>query len=179
MKNSILILGIALVSLTNVCSAANATGNPFHLFKESVFADNKEVGQSNKTVKFVKPFLSDEAEAFNPETVIAYNTKTVKEIIVEVDKIIENTSSDDAEFMAYEESMKEVVAQSDLIIENTVGNETYPLYIVRTMEDEIAEMELIIENTVSKEAKPLDFKKINNNSIMNNTFNSKRFIGMN
>ena len=116
---------------------------------------------------------------FNPETVIAYNRKTVKETIAEGDKIIENTTSDDLEFMAYEESMKEIIAQSDLIIENTVSNETCPLYGERTLEDEIAELELIIESTESNEVRPLNFKKINNNSLLNNTFNSKKFIGMN
>ena len=179
MKNSILILGIALVSLTNVCSAANTAKNPFHLFNETLFANNTEAGQCHKIVKFSKPSLNEDAEVFNPETVIAYNRKSVKETIAEVDKIIENKNSDDLEFMVYEESMKEIIAQSDLIIENKVSNEVYPLYIIRTIEDEIAEMELIIESTETNEVRPLDFKKINGNSIMTNTFNSKKFVGMN
>jgi thiaminase len=179
MKNSILILGIALVSLTTVCSAANTTNNPFHLFKETILADNNEAEQSQKTARLAKPSLNEEAEVFNPETVIAYTAKTVKETIAEGDEIIENTTSYDAEFMAYEESMKEIIAQSDLIIENTVSNETFPLYGERTMEDEIAELEIIIESTETNEVSPLDFKKINNNSMMTNTFNSKRFVGMN
>jgi hypothetical protein len=179
MKNSILILGIALVSLTNVCSAANTANNPFHLFTKTVLSDNKEAGQSPKNVRLAKPYLNEDAEVFNPETVIAYNRKTMKETIAEADGIIESPASDELEFMVYEESMKEVIAQSDLIIENTISNETYPLYGERTMEDEIAEMELIIESTVTNEVSPLDFKKINNNSMITNTFNSKRFVGMN
>ncbi|HEU4791278.1 MAG TPA: hypothetical protein VFS71_16445 [Flavobacterium sp.] len=179
MKNSLLILGIALVSLTNVCSATNTVGRPVNSFKEGFLAKENEGIISTERVKKVRPSLSGDTEMFNPETVITYNRKTVKEVIAEGDKIIENTTSDDLEFMAYEESMKEIIAQSNLIIENTVSNETCPLYGERTLEDEISELEMIIESTESNDARPLDFKKINSNSLLINTFNSKKFIGMN
>jgi hypothetical protein len=174
MKNSILILGIALVSLTNVCNASNAINNQTH--HGSILSDNDQM--LNRTGTIVKPSLKEETENFNPATVIAYNSKTYKEIIAEADKVIENSTSDDVEFMAYEETMKEIIAQSDLIIENTVSNEIYPLYFERTIEDEIAELEMIIESKVTNEVSPLDFKKINSDSIMKSTFNSKNFVGM-
>jgi hypothetical protein len=175
MKNSILILGIALVSLTNVCNASNASNN--QIYQGSILS--VEDLASSETVTVTKPSLKGDTEIFNPETVIAYNPKTVKEIIAEGDKIIENTTSDDVEFMAYEESMKEIIAQSDLIIENTISNEVYPLYFERTMEDEIAELEMIIESKETNKVSPLDFKKINSNTMMINTLNSKTFVGMN
>ncbi|TRX32791.1 hypothetical protein FNW52_16710 [Flavobacterium sp. ZT3R18] len=174
MKKSILILGIALVSLTNVCNASNAINNQIH--QGSILSDYGLVSNESETV--TKPSLKEDTEIFNPETVIAYNPKTVKEIIAEEDKIIENTASEDLEFTAYEESMKEIIVQSDLIVENTVSNEVYPLYIERTMEDEIAELEMIIESKETNEVSLLDFKKINSNSIMINAFNSKKFVGM-
>jgi hypothetical protein len=174
MKNSILILGIAIVSLTNVCNASNTINAQFS--QGSISSDYGLV--SNEVVTVTKPSLKEDNEVFNPEIVIAFNPKTAKEIIAEGDKIIENTTSDDIEFMDYEESMKEIIAQSDLIIENTVSNEVYPLYFERTVEDEIAELEMIIESKVTNEVSPLDFKKINGNSIMINTFNSKNFVGM-
>jgi hypothetical protein len=176
MKNSILILGIALVSLTNVCNASNAINNEIH--QGSILSDYGLV--SDETATVTKPSLKVDTEIFNPETVIVYNPKTVKEIIAEGDKIIEYTASDDLEFMVYEESMKEIIAQTDLVIENTVSNEVYPLYFERTIEDEIAELEMIIESKVSNEVNPLDFKKINSNSMMMiNEFNSKTFVGIN
>jgi hypothetical protein len=179
MKNSILILGIALVSLTNVCNASNAINNRINTFQGSILTDYNAGLLSGETETVAKPSLKEDTENFNPETVIGYNPKTVKEIIAEGDKIIENTASDDAEFMAYEESMKEIIAQTDLIIENTVSNEVYPLYFERTIEDEIAELEMIIESKVTNEVSPLDFKKINSNSMMMiNEFNSKTFVGM-
>ncbi|QKJ63862.1 hypothetical protein [Flavobacterium sp. M31R6] len=179
MKNSLLILGITLVSLTNVCNATNTVDRPVNSFKEDVLAKENEGIVSTERVKITKPSLSGDAEVFNPETVIAFNRKTVKEAIAEGDNIIENTNSDDLAFIAYEESMKEIIAQSDLIIENTVSNETCPLYGERTLEDEITELEMIIESTESNEARPLNFKEINNNSLLINTFNSKKIIGMN
>lgn len=179
MKNSLLILGIALVSLTNVCNATNSTGRSVNASKEDIFAEDNLDAFSSEKVKVVKPSLGGDAEVFNPETVIAYNRKTVKETIAEGDKIVENTTKDDLEFMSFEESMKEIIAQSDLIIENTVSNETCPLYGERTLEDEIAELEMIIESNESNEVRPLNFKKINSNSLLINTFNSKKIIGMN
>lgn len=179
MKNLHLILGIALVSFTNVCNAANTVGRPGSSSNEDFSTGNKNEILSTEKVKVTKPSLGRDTEVFNPETVIAYNRKTTKEIMEEDDKIIENTVSDDFEFMAFEESMKEIIAQSDLIIENTVSNETYPLFYERTLEDEICELEMIIESKETNEIQPLDFKKINSNSLPVNTFVSKKIIGMN
>ncbi|PJJ07913.1 hypothetical protein CLU83_1126 [Flavobacterium sp. 1] len=178
MKNSVLILGIALVSFSNICNAKNSLSFQYNLFQNTILSSETEI-QNDGTAKFAKPSLAEEAEVFNPETVIAFSRKTVKEIIEEGDKIVETRVLNNSEFMAYEESMKEIIAQSELTIESNVSNETHPLYSERTIEDEIAELELIIESNSSNEVSPLDFKKNDSNSIMTNTFNSKKFIGMN
>lgn len=178
MKNSVLILGIALVSFSNICNAKNTVSLPCSLFQNAILPNETEI-QNDGTAKFVKPSSTEEEGVFNPETVVANNPKTVKEIIAEGDKIIDAIVPDDSEFMAYEESMKEIIAQSELIIESHVTNETHPLYSERTIEDEIAELELIVESNKADEVSPLDFKKISTNSIMANAFNSKRFVGMN
>jgi hypothetical protein len=178
MKNSVLILGIALVLFSNICNAKSTVILPYNSFQNTILSNDKEI-QKDGTTKIVKPFLAEEAEVFNPETVTASNSKTVKEIIAEGDKIVETIVSDDSEFMAYEETMKEIIAQSELTIESNVSNETFPLYSERTIEDEITELELIIESNRINEMSRLDFKKINNNSIITKAFNSKRFVGMN
>lgn len=180
MKTSLLILGIALVSFTNVCNAKNIAKESICLFQNGMFANDNEGVSSDEKSIISKPSLDIETDVFNPETVInVCNGKTEKEIIAEGDKIIENTTSDDLDFMVYEESMKDIIAQSDLIIENSVSNETFPLFNERTLEEEIAALEIIIESKETNETRPLDFKKINSNSTMANSFNSKRFIGMN
>ncbi len=177
MKNSVLILGIALVSFSNICNAKNIVVLPCSSFQNTIFSNDTKI-QNDGTANFAKPSLTEEA-LFNPETVIAFSCKTVKETITEGDKIVETIVPDDSEFIAYEESMKEIIAQSDLTTESNVSNETYSLFSERTIEDEIAESELIIESNETNEVSPLDFKKINNNSFMTNAFNSKRFVGMN
>ncbi|PKB18583.1 hypothetical protein [Flavobacterium sp. 5] len=179
MKNSVLILGIALVSFSNICNAKSTVSLSNNLIQNFIFSDDNAETKINEVTKIVKPSMFENVDVFNPETVIAYSPKTAKEIIAEGDKIIDNKTTDDVEFMEYEESMREIVAQSDLVTENVISNETHPLYIERTIEDEITELELIIESANDNDLRPLDFKKINCNSLMNNSLNSKKFIGMN
>jgi hypothetical protein len=179
MKKSVLILGVVLVSFSNISNAENTVNLPYHSFENIIVSDDTTEIQNNEVGKFEKPFLSEEAEVFNPESVIAYNPKTIKEIISEGNKIVEVAVSDDLDFMEYEESMREIIAQSDLITENTSSDKIYPLYIERTISDEITEMELIIESNVTNEVQSLDFQKINSDSIMINSINTKKFLGMN
>jgi hypothetical protein len=179
MKNSVLILGIALVSFSTICNAKNTVNLPYNSFQNIILSDDIMETRTHETAKFEKPSLATDLEVFNPETVIASTPKTVKEIIVEDEKIIEYTASNDLDVMEYEESMRQIVALSDLITENTVSDVVYPLYIERTLADEIAAMELVIESNVINEVKPLDFKKINTNAIMINTINTKKIVGMN
>lgn len=179
MKNSVLILGVALVSFSNISNAKNTVNLPYSSFENIISSNDNTDNKTSEEAKFGKPSLAENVELFNPETVIAYNPKTIKDIIAEGNKIVEATVSDELEFMEYEESMREIIAQSDLVIENTVSDTIYPLYIERTIFDEVAEMELIIESNVTNEAKPLDFKKINGDSIMINSITTKKFLGMN
>nr|WP_315202598.1 hypothetical protein [uncultured Flavobacterium sp.] len=179
MKNSALILGIALLSFLNICNAKNIANFSYNSFQNNILSDDKVEKENDETSKIEKFSLAENVDVFNPETVIANNPKTVKEIIAEDDKIIESVVPNDVEFMEYEESMKEIIAQSDLIIESKVSNETYPLYFERTVEDEIAQLEMVIESNVNNEVRPLEFKQINKAPILINSFNSKKIIGMN
>ncbi|AOW10079.1 hypothetical protein [Flavobacterium gilvum] len=176
MKNSFLILGIALVSFANVCNAKSFAGESKSPFQNDLFADANGGKFPTEEVIVENISLNEDTDVVNPEIIIPYKSKTVKEIIIEGDKITENSVSDDFEFIAFEESMKEIIAQSDLIIENTVSNETYPLFNERTPEDEICELEMIIESKENNDLRPLDFKKINNNSVFKEL--PKRFVGM-
>jgi hypothetical protein len=179
MKNSILILGITLVFLTNVCKASNATNHKNNTLQESILTDYNLGSSSSEMVAVVKPFVKENPEIFNPETVIRYdNRKTITEIIKEDDKITEYTNTDELEFKALQESMKDVIAESDLITEFKASDDDYTLYTGKTIEEVIIELEMIIESKETNETSPLDFKKINSNSILMNGFNTKRFIGM-
>ena len=50
MKNSLLILGIALVSFTNVCNAKSTTNESISLFQQDVFSKDNDGSSSEKTV---------------------------------------------------------------------------------------------------------------------------------
>jgi hypothetical protein len=179
MKNSILILGIALVSLSNVCKASNTINSQVATYQAIVCLNENDTITSNEKIAIAKPELTMDSETFNPETVIGFNTKTVNEIITENDKLTENTTSDEIEFIVFEDSIKDIIAQSNLIIENTVSNDAYPLSIENTIESEIAQLEMMIESSVSDEVSPLNFKEINKNTLLQTNLNTKTYVGMN
>ena len=179
MKNSILILGIALVSLSNVCKASNTINSQVATYQAIVCLNENDTITSNEKIAIAKPELTMDSETFNPETVIGFNTKTVNEIITENDKLTENTTSDEIEFIVFEDSLKDIIAQSNLIIENTVSNDAYPLSIENTIESEIAQLEMMIESSVSDEVSPLNFKEINKNTLLPTNLNTKTYVGMN
>jgi hypothetical protein len=179
MKSLIFILGITLVSFTNVCNASNKYGKHLNSFQEVYLStDNYCINQKQITA-IKNPSLVKDSEEFNPDKVIVYNQKTMKDIIDEGDVITEFSASDDMNFKEYENAMKAIIAQFDLFTENSVSNDVFPLTEARTIENQIAELEQIIESKETNEFSPLDFNKINSNSMMTNTFNSKRFLGMN
>ncbi len=173
MKNLFLNIGIAFVSMTTVCNAASN----LQLSQITNPLQNEITTSAEKGV-IQKPVINEEVQAFNPETVIPYQATSINEIIIENDKITENKSSEDIDFINYVAAMKEVVAQTDLITENTESNEVYPLNFYRNIQEEITQLDLITENTINEEIRPLDFKKINKNTI-NSVFTSKTFVGMN
>lgn len=179
MKKSVLLSGIALVLFSNISNAKNIINISNGLFQNIILSDNDIERKNDETAQIKKSSLTDEAEVFNPETVITFNRKTVNEIIAEGDKITEYSNADEKEYIAFEESMKEIIVQLDLIVENSVSSERYPLYVERTIEDEIAELELIIESKENNELQVLDFKKINRIPVLINSFGSKTIIGMN
>lgn len=180
MKNSIIILGITLVTLTNACKAANYTTTQQANYLDIASIPTNETVPTMENSTFAKPSLNEvDQEIFNPETVIAYTTKTINEVILQNDKIIENTNSDEIEFLAFEDTMNDIIAQNDLIIENNIANELLPLENVYTIYSEITQLEIIIESTVSNEVRPLNFKEINKNTVLQNNINSKPIAGMN
>jgi hypothetical protein len=179
MKSLIFILGITLVPFISVCKASNKYEKQLNSFQEVYLSTDNCCINQNQITAIKNPSLVKDSEGFNPDAVIVYNQKTMKDIIDEGDVITEFSASDDMNFKEYENAMKAIIAQFDLITENSVSNDVFPLTESRTIENQIAELEQIIESKETNEFSPLDFNKINSNSMMTNTFNSKRFLGMN
>src|SRR6218665_644224 len=113
MKNSVLILGTALLSLSGICNAKNAVGLRSNSFQSTIFSEGNSEVKSNETTKFKKPSLVEDVEVFNPEAIITYLPKTEEEIISEGDKIVDNLDSDNVKFASDEKSMREKIAQLD------------------------------------------------------------------
>lgn len=96
-----------------------------------------------------------------------------------IDQIIDNTISDEEEFIEYEKAMKKIIAQSELIIDSTVSDLIFPLNDDKTINNEIAALEMIIESNAINEGIPLDFKKINKNAKRINSYKNESIAGMN
>jgi len=179
MKKSVLISGVVLLLFFNICNAKEAVSVSSAIFQNTILLNDTTNVQSNKPRAFEKPSLAEEVEVYNPERIIAYSPKTVKEIIEEGDRIVNYPVSDNEGFINSEESMKEVIAQGELIIERKVSDLMYPLYIEKSIDDEIAELELIIDSKETNKESPLDFNKINKNSMLVKSSKAKQIIGMN
>lgn len=172
MKNSIIYLGIALLTITNSITASNVrqsfikSDDSSLSIKEHSAAviDSKEIVPEvvNSNYSTIKIFsLVEDTAIFNPETVVfnAYE-RTIEEVIAENNKIIETDISNEVSFLYIEKSTEEIIAEDNQIIESTVSNEVQPLQIEKTIEEIITEDNKIIESTISNEIQPLDFEKI-------------------
>jgi hypothetical protein len=179
MKSLIFILGVTLVSFTNVCNG--------EIIYNKQFNADLLVDQTTESTAICQNQFSEIKRSssinnlgdFDPDTVLEYNQKTNEEIIKEGELITEFNDSDDIDFVNYEKEMKVIISQFDLITENSVSHEIFSLTEPKTIENQIAEWEQIIESYETNEVHPLDFNTINCESLMTNSFNSKRFIGMN
>lgn len=158
MKNSIIYLGIALVTFTNVLSAANVdqsfTQDDFKA-AQTILSDQEALLASNDVD------IKDSVNAEDPTLIhmesLAFTSyeKTMEEVIAENNQITESSISNEMTFLFIEKSMEEIIAEDNKIIDSPVTSEVSLLYIERPIEEIIAEDNMIIESTISKEAKPL------------------------
>ncbi|MET0759917.1 MAG: hypothetical protein ABWZ56_05825 [Flavobacterium sp.] len=172
MKNSIIYLGIALLTITNSITASNVRQsfikNDASFFSNKEYSaeiiDSKEIvtETSNGNYSTIKVFsLVEDTAIFNPDTIVfnAYE-RTIEEIIAENNKIIESSISNEVSFLYIEKPIEEVIAENNQITESPVSTEIQPLQIEKAIEEIITEDNKIIESTISKEFQPLDFEKI-------------------
>ncbi|HLF52988.1 hypothetical protein [Flavobacterium sp.] len=172
MKNSIIYLGIALLSITNSITASNVHQS-FIKNDDSSFSTKQHSAEvvdskvivteiSNDNDSTIKVFsLVEDTSIFNPDTVV-FNAfeRTIEEVIAENNQIIENGISNEISFLYIEKSTEEIIAEDNEIIESTISTEVQPLQIEKTIEEIIIEDNKIIESTISNEFQPLDFEKI-------------------
>lgn len=138
MKKSIIYLGIALVTFTNVISALGQQSQ----FNESLTQiaqsnENSEGNVQHNESKERKSSKDKNPVRFNPETIeIQTYEKTIEEVIAENNLIIENTP-------LFEKSTEENSAadyQANVLID------FYPIYTEKTIEETIQQDRLITES---------------------------------
>jgi len=137
MKKSIIYLGIALVTFTNVALALD--------FQQSSNDESLNVAQTAQSTESLEPSSNEGGDpaSINPETIVVPTyQKTMEEIIAENNQIIESTLSleqtaslsiaEDNQIdisieitsVSSEEAMAERILQDSQIIESTVLNAT-------------------------------------------------------
>ena len=123
MKNSIIILGLVVLSFTNAKAA-----NEF----KSQDLDQQESATLNveNTQEFSNNIVennSDDTVIFNPNTVIKSTyVKTVEDIIAE-HKSITEAQEEIAQPLSLETTIEDRIAENNQIIESNVSNELFPL----------------------------------------------------
>ena len=167
MKKSIIYLGIALVSLSNVYSASNNLSN------------DKKISE-NEIFKFKRfPAIVDET-ILNPETFIPMkNVTSIEQTIAENNSIIESKTIINQDLFYIEKSIEEVILSDNQLIESEINNQGEPIYIEKTVEEVNKSDNQLIESTISNEVYLLDFEKINAKDDTLKKINNKKIIGMN
>lgn len=175
MKNSIVYLGIALLSLGNIANAANVFDKQNNSFDTVISAENN-LSIGTQTLKF----YNINRDSIEIEVIESVNKnkieKSTDELFAEDNAITENNISNETQALDFE-----------IINGNSIGVEVVEftnLYKTeKTPEERIAEDNAITENNLSNKTQALDFEIINRNSnlrtgknkfVMGNKLKSQR-----
>lgn len=119
MKNSIIILGLVVLSFTN----ANATTE----FETQVLDQQESATLIVETSSNNEVANETDTAVFNPNSVIeAAYAKTVEEVITE-NKLITESQEENFQPLSLVTTIEDRIAEDNQIIESTVSNEVYPL----------------------------------------------------
>jgi hypothetical protein len=165
MKNSIVYIGIALVSLGNIGNAANVLDKQMNTFQAETLAENN-ILNGTETLKFynINPdsIAIEVIESVNKTKIV----KSTDELFAEDNAITENNISNETQALDFE------IINSNSIVEEVVEIANLSK-IEKTPEELIAEDNAITENNLSNETQALDFRIINKNS---NLLTSKKKV---
>lgn len=156
MKNSIVYIGIALLSVVNVCNAANLVDKQTKSFQAEILEESN-ILNGIETFKF--NYANRDTTSLEVIESVNANKmeKTTDELFAEDNAITENNISNETEVLDF------YVINSNSIPDEVI--ESVNQYkIEKTPEELIAEDNAITENNLSNETQALDFGKINKNS---------------
>lgn len=156
MKNSIVYIGIALLSVVTICNAANVVDKQTNSFQAEILKENNT---SNGTQIF--KFNSADRDSIDLEVIESVNAnkmvKTTDELFAEDNAITENNISNETEVLDFYVINSNSIPDEVIESANQYKNE-------KTPEELIAEDNAITENNLSNETQVLDFGRINRNS---------------
>ena len=165
MKNSIIYIGIALVSLVSTSKASNIIDHQKNSFQAEILGENN-ISNGTQILKFNRA----NSDSTDLEIIESANTnkteKTPEELIAEDNAITENNLSNETQTLDFN------FINSNSIVDEVIESAN-PCTIEKTSEELIAEDNAITENNISNEIFALDFKIINrhlNFVIRNNKF---------
>jgi len=164
MKKSIIYLGIALVTFSNVASALNSQQS---LLKEDLgltqrvqsiqILDANTSGGGNDSIKKRNTKKGGDPISIDSESIgFSSYTKTTEEIIAENNQITENNISNDVVFTC---NGKSIPLADNLIIDSIISADISPVCVEKTMEQIILEDSQIIENPILNVVKPINLRK--------------------
>jgi hypothetical protein len=152
MKNSVLFIGMALVTLTNVCNGSNLVNMKRNSLGEiNISNDTRILEQKNRDKNAI---VYEVIESINANKI----GKTIEELFAEDNAITENNISNDTQSLDFN------VINRNSIVEEVIETPTSPK-IEKTADQLIAEDNLITENNISNETLALDFEIINKKFI--------------
>lgn len=158
MKNSIVVIGIALVSVIQICNAANVVDKQNHFFQTGISYENN-ISNGKQTFKF----NCANRDSINLETIESVNTnkleKTSDELLAEDNAITENNISNETQPLDFEIINKNAINYD--VIESASSCK-----IEKTPEEIIAEDNAITGNNLSNETQVLDFYVINSKLLL-------------
>ena len=153
MKNSIVYIGIALVSLGSICNAANVVDKQINTFQAEILSENN-ILIGTETLKFYN--INPDSVAIEVIESVNKNKieKSTDELFAEDNAITENDISNETQALDFG------IINSNSIVDEVV--EIANLYkIEKTPEQLIAEDNAITENNLSNETYAVDFGVIN------------------
>ena len=156
MKNSIVFIGIALVSFSNIGNAANLVDKQTNSFQAEILAENIFL---NRAEAFKFTLANRDTTSLEViESVMKNKTKkTTDELFAEDNAITGNNISNETQALDFE--IIDRYSINDELVECVKSSK-----IEKTPEELIAEDNVITENNLSNETQALDFGKINRNS---------------
>jgi hypothetical protein len=134
MKTTIIFLGVAALSFTNIIAANELKEQTFDkqqeftvVVLENILKENGQFAKNQEFSKNIEGINTNDTSIFNPSSVVkSSNVKTMEEIISE-NKLVTESTEDVYQPITLEKTIEDSIVEFNQIIESNETNEVYPL----------------------------------------------------